>query len=257
MRKVFREKKFVCQDCGVEFYKRATKCFYCSSCGEKRRIETKVKWYIKENPNAYAVVEKHFCIACGERAVSSFNNEWYCNKHWLRMYNNGTLEKKKHKINNTYEFNNDCYVIITANKDRILVDAEDFSMLKNHSWCKRVAGYAVSRMNNKIVNMHRLIMGNPVGMTIDHINGNKLDNRKSNLRICTHSNNSKNHAVKNKYGISGIRDVPSGYSVRIMVNYKAIYIGTYKTLAEAIEARKNAEIKYYGEFAPSLSQRSL
>ena len=87
---------------------------------------------------------------------------------------------------------------------------------------------------------------------MDHINGNNRDNRRVNLRITTPNGNAKNNVSKNKYGVNGIRKTPhSKYQARITVDYKYIHIGTFETLDEAIFARKQAEKKYFGEYAPT------
>lgn len=82
--------------------------------------------------------------------------------------------------------------------------------------------------------LHRLVLGYSGNMDIDHINGNGLDNRKSNLRIVSHSKNISNQ----RKPMSGIFKVKSGrFRASICHNYKTIYIGTYDTKEEAIEAR--------------------
>jgi len=253
----YREATFVCQDCGKVFIHRSAKKYYCSECAEVRRNNSKIRWYLDNTPNAYAPREDHYCVACGITASCRFNEQWYCNKHWLRIYNNGTLEPKKRKINNTYEFDSDCAYIYTAKNDKITIDLEDFDRVKNSSWCIRAAGYAVARINDKIVNMHRLIMNATSDNTVDHINGDKLDNRKANLRFCNQRSNSQNRKSTNKYGISGIFMENNKYKARIMVDRKGINLGSFDNLDDAINARIVAEIKYYGEFSPFVSTNFL
>lgn len=84
---------------------------------------------------------------------------------------------------------------------------------------------------------------------IDHIDHNTLNNQKSNLRICSNADNIRNGKlrVNNKSGYTGVRyrkDRKKWYAY-IKVNYKNITLGTYKTKEEAINARKEAEIKYF------------
>ena len=89
--------------------------------------------------------------------------------------------------------------------------------------------------------MHRLILNYNDEDDIDHINHNGLDNRKSNLRILTHSSN-----LMNQYNDdNGIYQVKSGkYRSTICVNGKTIYLGTYDTFDGALNIRKQEERKY-------------
>lgn len=94
------------------------------------------------------------------------------------------------------------------------------------------------------------------GKCVDHINGNRLDNRKSNLRLCTRTENNHNMKLssRNKSGAKGVYvQSKNRLRVSIMVNGKNIYIGTFPNteagLKQAKTAYNNAAIKYYGEFA--------
>lgn len=203
--------------------------------------------------------EQHFCVACGEKASCRYqgNMEWYCNKHYLRMYNNGTLAKKKRPRTNTYEICEDKISILTKKGQKILIDAEDFAKVNQWSWCVNKKGYAVANVQGKVQKIHMLILG-PRGIT-DHINGNKLDNRKQNLRKCSAKENARNSRVgkNNSTGYVGIRVTPkSRYKVRIMVNRKEIHLGVFDDLQEALRARHEGELRYFGEFAPCLGANS-
>lgn len=102
--------------------------------------------------------------------------------------------------------------------------------------------------------LHRLIMNvTDPNIFVDHINHNGLDNRKSNLRICTNQENIRNCITpkNNKSGYKGIywaKD-KNKWTVQITLNNKTKYIGRYEKLEDAIAARKEATKKYYGEFA--------
>lgn len=146
--------------------------------------------------------------------------------------------------------------IITKKGDEILIDIQDLEKVKRYSWCISKTGYPVANINGKVTKIHRYILGikNPE-IVIDHINGNPLDNRKNNLRLCTALENSRNTSVSknNKTGYLGISKTQGGkYRARIMVNRQEIRLGHYDKLEDAINARKKAEIKYFGRFAPCL-----
>lgn len=86
-----------------------------------------------------------------------------------------------------------------------IVDEEDYEWLSQWKW-RLGNGYAVRSINRKTTGMHRVINQTPEGLETDHINRNKLDNRKSNLRSATRSANSKNRALspKNVSGCAGV-----------------------------------------------------
>ena len=150
--------------------------------------------------------------------------------------------------------------ILTINSKRygtldILLDDEDFvrvsSDFNNLKWCvtKNHKGlYAQKRTSTGKVYLHRYIMNNPNGI-VDHINKNTLDNRKCNLRVTTNANNLRNGTLRinNTTGTTGVYyDAKrKRYAVTIKVNYKTIHLGRYKTLDEAINVRKKAEVKYW------------
>lgn len=99
--------------------------------------------------------------------------------------------------------------------------------------------------------MHREIVGTPEGMDTDHINGDKLDNRRSNLRICTHAQNGANRGPQ-KNGSSGYKGVSyhcKKWRVQICINGKTKRLGGFNSLLDAAKAYDKAARKYHGEFA--------
>lgn len=146
--------------------------------------------------------------------------------------------------------------VLTKKGDEILIDTEDFEKIKRYSWCVSKTGYAVANNGQKVIKMHRYILDiNNPKIIVDHRNGNPLDNRKNNLRICNSKQNARNTKVSksNTTGQLGISITAYGkFRARIMVNGKEIRLGNYEKIEDAIEARKKAELKYFKEFAPCL-----
>ena len=101
--------------------------------------------------------------------------------------------------------------------------------------------------------LHRLIMNTPKGMQTDHINGDTLDNRKQNLRICTAAENQRNRGPtkNNKSGFKGVgwHTRNKKWYARIMHNNKRTYLGSFKDKEEAARAYDRKAIELHGEFA--------
>jgi len=122
-------------------------------------------------------------------------------------------------------------------------------------WQYHPNGYAQGKgpkINGKqsLLYMHRVIMDAPKGFEVDHINNNRLDNRKENLRICTSSQNKMNTKYKNKAGYRGVSINCSGkYRALIRFDGKNIHLGVFITAKEAAIAYNEAAVKYHGEFA--------
>ena len=107
-------------------------------------------------------------------------------------------------------------------------------------------------MAKKRVLLHRLVMDCPNDMVVDHINHNRLDNRKENLRICNSSQNNMNRNKNNRKtsGYTGVCYKPkiNKWQAYIKEKKKPIHLGYYNTPEEANEIRKQAEIDYFGEY---------
>lgn len=137
-----------------------------------------------------------------------------------------------------------------------IVDAEDYDWLIQMKWyykeSRKGRGYAVKATADK-TRMHRLVNNTPEGMFTDHINGDKLDNRKANLRSCTVRQNSYNSTKRsdNRSGYRGVcwRANRQRWLAQIIADGKYKYIGTFKTLQEAAQAYNNAAVLLHGEFA--------
>ena len=141
-----------------------------------------------------------------------------------------------------------------------LVDDDMFDYLNQWKWNINKEGYVKrgqytrtkdGKYKRTEVKLHRLVLQTPKGMVTDHINGNKLDNRRENLRICTQQQNTWNQKPYGKSGVVGVwfDKARNKYVAHIGGNGKKTTIGRYNTLEEAIDARDTEARKRYGDFA--------
>lgn len=136
-----------------------------------------------------------------------------------------------------------------------IVDDTDFEKLSSYKWTLQSRGYVKTWDGDKAVYMHRLILDCVHGEEIDHINKNKLDNRRGNLRLCTRSQNNANRNIiserDNGSVYKGVRwdEDRKKFLARIGVNGKTINLGRYKNEIDAARAYDLAALKYYGEYA--------
>ena len=147
---------------------------------------------------------------------------------------------------------------IKLTKGRVaLVDDRDFSWLNQWKWCIS-NGYAArsiymggGRKNpkNKVIYIHRLVNKTLDGFETDHINRNKLDNRRCNLRTADRSLNTRNHPLRisSKSGYKGIDFYKrvKKWRVRISINKKTISLGYFGNIKDAVKARKQGEELYW------------
>jgi hypothetical protein len=143
------------------------------------------------------------------------------------------------------------------------VDKEDYEYLSQFKW-RYHNGYASRNevtwcplakktVKTKQITLHRLIIACPDGMTVDHINGDKLDNRKSNLRICNHQQNCWNRPLQNN-STTGSRGVSyhkkmGKWMVYLTYNGKRKHLGYFSSLEEATARYDEEASKHYGEYA--------
>jgi hypothetical protein len=132
-----------------------------------------------------------------------------------------------------------------------IVDAEDYErVISVGSWC--FDRYPRKKIHGKLEYMHRFILGDACGKYTDHKNLDKLDNRRSNLRVCSQVNNIQNCGIKknNACGLKGIyyNKLRKKWHAQIMFNWKRVNLGFFTSPEEAHAAYCEAGKKLHGEF---------
>ena len=200
--------------------------------------------------------EIYLCECCGKpNSHEMVGSKRYCGKHKTQILKYGHTLERTSSDPNEYVITGDYVKVFlldsknTGEKEYFLVDVDDFyKYCDGVFWFKNGDGYISKRINNKIVRIHRAIMNveSYVPITreeyvnngyydknsvVDHINGNKLDNRKDNLRITSQRINSLNQTCDAKSS-SGYRNV---YYRKDRDNWEVKINGLKSKLFENIE----------------------
>ena len=188
-----------------------------------------------------------------------------CNKHRTQLMRHGKIFKRTTKDPNEFVINGDIVEIVLLDMEsneraRTIIDLKNYDKTKEHHWgLNGDNNYAYTQIDNKKTYLHRLIMNAPNDMVVDHINLNRLDNRESNLRVCTAKENSYNKGLlkNNTSGITGVNfdKKRNKWSARLIINGEYVLRERFNTKEEAILARENAEKKYFGEFRHKVPER--
>ena len=139
-----------------------------------------------------------------------------------------------------------------------IINESDYLLVSPYTWWigsgrNSHTLYACATINGHKTKMHRLIMNATKGQIVDHINGCGIDNRRQNLRLCSHSQNSAN-MFRMALGSSRFKGVSwdkvkKRWFAKITVNYKQIALGRYRTEEDAARAYDAAAKTYFGKFA--------
>jgi len=139
------------------------------------------------------------------------------------------------------------------------IDDDLFEELSKSKWSETTRGYVVRSLkrDGKWVQewLHRIVTGARGGQIVDHIDGNRFNNRRDNLRLYTYAQNTRNRRRPSRVGVSGFPGVMRSntkgkWRARIGFDNKDRYLGTFNTAEEAFEAYKRATFQYFGEFSP-------
>ncbi len=150
-------------------------------------------------------------------------------------------------------FHEDGSVSIPLTRNRFArIDGEDLEMVSKHSW--HVShGYVVSEVSGIEIRLHNLVHPPPVGFFNDHVHGDTLDNRKSELRTCTHQQNcfNRKRSTANTSGHKGVswNKVRRKWSAHIKAGGKISILGYFNDKNDAANAYKEAAQRLFGEFA--------
>ena len=205
-----------------------------------------------------------YCNKKFNKKLSKIHEHNFCSTECTGKWRSSNSEFKKSLINrkskprklNKYKKEGDITKILTSDGREIIIDTDDIEKVKNYTWRINSNGYAVteyreSTNKTKRIQMHRLINNTPKGLITDHINHNRIDNRKLNLRTCNKSQNAMNK-IKHMGKTSKIKGVSYDkrddlWKCTISKEGKRI-VKYFHSEEEAIKERKRLEKEMFKEF---------
>lgn len=197
---------------------------------------------------------EHKCEICGRmsRSKRKADGKVVCERHYQQFRKFGKFldncPRRPQDKNKIIICGDISYIELYNNIGEVIakaiIDTEDVNKIKNIKWRLNHNGYVYNNSNTSLF-LHRQILG--VNQMVDHINHNRLDNRKENLRVCTKSQNQMNVNYLGVYKVQQNKGIK--WMARIKINQKVIHLGMFVYKEEALYCRWYAEKLVFGEFA--------
>lgn len=192
------------------------------------------------------LLENNKCVYCDKTGkMRKRFLQKLCDRHYRQLIKYGEI------IRTRYD-SNEYFCMMTTNKNNIKIDIDDIELCKEHKW--RICGndgYAFTTINNKKIYLQNFIM--KTQYTVDHVNRNIYDCRKTNLRIANKSKNMMNSKLSsaNKSGIKGVSfDTTRNLWISSIMKDGITYnLGRFYNFHDAVKARFKKEIFLFGEFS--------
>lgn len=147
--------------------------------------------------------------------------------------------------------------VLVGKSRTALVDVEDFHLIAGHRWTFN-GRYAYAKVEGGALLMHRLIIGASTGEIVDHRDGDGLNNRRSNLRICAHKENMRNRSrTCGSSRFKGVYRQGDIWRAQIGVDGKRIRLGNFVSETKAAKAYDAAALVHHGDFAKTNAQLGL
>lgn len=159
---------------------------------------------------------------------------------------------KKRRFSNECFFENGAVILKDMSGNYCYLDLEDFEKIKKYYWSKNSLGYWRTQFNRKNIYLHQFLLNPPKEVVIDHIDLNKNNNKKENLRICSKAENNRNKKV---VGVT-FNCSWNKYIAQIVYNRKNYYLGGFELKSEAVFAYQYANSLLFGEYSPYAEKRS-
>lgn len=186
------------------------------------------------------------CIVPWCSGIQNVSGKGYCRKHYDQMRLNGRIDNIR-GIKDPSEIvivDDHAEIIITdrSGKEicRAIIDIDDIHIVEAHRWTQNNNGYIRTFENTHPLYLHRMLLGFPEGYDVDHINRNKLDNRRANLRAVTHVFNCSNRGKTGSIKKITNRNLSKPFQATLIRDGKRVLCKYYSTEEEARDAIRRA-----------------
>jgi hypothetical protein len=244
--------KLSCQVCGKEHFKppchvkRIKHFIVCS-------IECKRKAMIGFKPESAVGKVARKCKECGNEFhvwphVLKNGYGHFCSSKCRKTRAGDKLRNRRRRENVILHHETYCEMIIKSkgSEVKVLFDKCDYDIVNSRTWTMSSNGYPMSGSRLERTTLHRFLMKTPKDMDTDHKDGDKLNNRRSNLRVCTTAQNTYNSRKKGRGLYKGVHKTRNGtYYAKI----KKRHLGTFSTPERAALAYNRKAKELFGEFA--------
>lgn len=254
-------------DFGVEILVKSRSKFDNMLLCKKHRNEIKNNNYIRDERPPKRPMALRVCDVCGASGIDGDvflkNGEYLCRKHYNHVYLYGEVLERTVFDKNEIVVKEDYTEVVLYNSKheevgRAVIDIDDIEIASDYKWRFDTAhGYAATSIKGTYLAMHQLIMNTKklgISVVVDHIDRDKLNNRKDNLRVTNKSTNAINVdlRVNNKSGVTGVSFSRRHNLWRSYISYdgKRMDLGWHKDKEDAIRSRLNAEARYYPDYPP-------
>lgn len=161
--------------------------------------------------------------------------------------------REPHRTGTPYEIKNAVATFTTRKGSTFTVSIIDAQRVANHGWCLAERGYMLASINNKVVTLHQFLLGFRPNMYIDHIDGNRLNNTRANLRWATPMQSAWNQDIssRNTTGYKGVHwnKRARKWQAHIRCNNKWRTIGFYDSREQAALAYNEEAKRLFGDYA--------
>ncbi len=201
-------------------------------------------------------------ICCVEGCNEPIKTKGYCRKHYWQIWRHGKILDYTMYDRNVIIFCDNHAELIIKNKNgkeimNVKIDKDDVEKISQYKWHKQAENYVGTTLpDGYVLLLHRLIMNTKEKEWVDHIDHDRFNCQKYNLRLCTGQENCINKGIQsnNTSGIPGVsfNKRKNKWRAYITIDRKQKHLGYFDDIEDAKTIRLEAEKKYFGEFAPNI-----